>query len=236
MEQTKKNRIWELDAFRGICIIGVIIVHLIFDLQSFFGILTDMPDFYVFIQNNGGILFILLSGICVTLGKHHIKRGLLVAAGALAVTLVTCVFLDDSFSIYFGILHLIAVCMLTYGLYRRLHHVFALVIGTSIVIVGYWFETFFVTNEFLFPLGLTTPGFMSADYFPIFPFLGFFMIGTFLGKTVYRKKETLFPKVNEENVIIKGLSWCGKNSFFIYLLHQPLLYGGFMLAEYLINK
>jgi uncharacterized membrane protein len=236
LEQTKKNRIWELDAFRGICIIGVIIVHLIFDLQSFFGILTDMPEFYVFIQDNGGILFILLSGICVTLGKHHIKRGLLVAAGAFAVTFVTFVFLDEYFRIYFGILHLIAVCMLTYGLYRRLHHVFALVIGTSIVIVGYWFETFYVTNEFLFPLGLTTPQFTSADYFPIFPFLGFFMIGTFLGKTVYRKKETLFPKVNEENIIIKSLSWCGKNSFFIYLLHQPLLYGGFMLAEYLLNK
>ena len=27
-----KQRIWELDVFRGICIIGVVIVHYVFDL------------------------------------------------------------------------------------------------------------------------------------------------------------------------------------------------------------
>lgn len=31
----KKERIWELDALRGLCLLGMIAVHLCFDLQVF---------------------------------------------------------------------------------------------------------------------------------------------------------------------------------------------------------
>ena len=34
-----KKRIWELDAFRGICILGVVVVHLIFDLVDMYRII-----------------------------------------------------------------------------------------------------------------------------------------------------------------------------------------------------
>ena len=235
MSEQKIKRIWELDAFRGFCIIGVIIVHLVYDLRMFFGIFTDTHPVFDFIQQNGGILFVVLSGICITLGRHNIKRGLLVAAGALVITLVTTL-MGGGVQIYFGVLHLLALCMLTYGIYKKLPPVLTLVIGTTIVITGYWFMTFTVNNPYLFPLGLLAKGFYSADYFPIFPYLGFFMIGTFLGKTIYKKKETLFPKVNEENIIVRFFSWCGRMSFFIYLGHQPILYGACLLVYTLINK
>ena len=66
-----KKRIWELDALRGFCILGVIIVHFIFDLVELYGIIDwEYPVLFEFIKDWGGILFILLSGICVA-GYGH---------------------------------------------------------------------------------------------------------------------------------------------------------------------
>ena len=34
------TRIWELDALRGLCILGMIAVHLLFDLTGFYGAIS----------------------------------------------------------------------------------------------------------------------------------------------------------------------------------------------------
>ena len=80
-------------------------------------------------------------------------------------------------------------------------------------------------TPWLFPLGLTTGDFASSDYFPLLPFLGFFLLGTVLGRTVYSKKQTLLPRVNSKNFLLRFLQWCGRQSLWIYLLHQPVLSG-----------
>lgn len=109
-EHTIKNkRIWELDVFRGFCILCVIVVHLVFDIQTIFGLLDNMPPLYVFIQEYGGTLFVILSGICVTLGSRNIKRGLIVAGGAVIITAVTVLIFEPELHIWFGILHLLAI-------------------------------------------------------------------------------------------------------------------------------
>ena len=65
MEQ-KRERIWELDALRGVCILCVIAVHLIYDLGFFIGLDLHLPAWYVFIQQYGGVIFVILSGCCAT--------------------------------------------------------------------------------------------------------------------------------------------------------------------------
>ena len=112
-----RERIWELDAFRGICILCVVAVHLIFDLQYFAGFDFSTPRWFDFIQINGGVLFIILSGICVTLGHRFLKRGLIVFGAGMLITLVTIIMYkigvaDKDIIIYFGVLHLLGVCML----------------------------------------------------------------------------------------------------------------------------
>ena len=77
------------------------------------------------------------------------------------------------------------------------------------------------------PLGLPWKDFSSSDYFPLLPYLGFFLMGSALGRSLYRNKTSLLPKVNERNFIIRFLSLCGKQSLWIYLLHQPILSGIF---------
>ena len=84
-------------------------------------------------------------------------------------------------------------------------------------------------THYLMPLGIPWKGFASSDYFPLLPYLGFFFFFFALGKSVYRKKETLLPKVNAQNPIIRFFLLCGKHSLWIYLLHQPILSGIFYL-------
>jgi uncharacterized membrane protein len=79
------------------------------------------------------------------------------------------------------------------------------------------------------PLGLPWKRFSSSDYFPLLPNLGYFLLGSVIGRTAYRKKETLLPMVNPKNPLICVLSFCGKHSLWIYLLHQPILAGISML-------
>ena len=77
--------------------------------------------------------------------------------------------------------------------------------------------------------GVPWEGFISSDYFPLLPNLGYFLLGSALGKTLYRKKESLLPKVNEKNILIRFFAGCGRQSLWLYLLHQPVLSGIFYL-------
>ena len=83
----------------------------------------------------------------------------------------------------------------------------------------------FDTSMVLMPLGFVPEDFASSDYFPLLPNLGYFLLGAVLGRTVYRKKESLLPKVNDRNPVLRFLQLCGKHSLWIYLLHQPVLSG-----------
>ena len=74
-----KKRVWELDAFRGLCVLGMIAVHFVYDLVDLYGFLDwEYPAAFTFIKNWGGVLFLLISGICVTLGRRSVRRGLIV--------------------------------------------------------------------------------------------------------------------------------------------------------------
>lgn len=226
-----KKRIWELDALRGVCILGMVVVHLLFDLIYLYNVLTLGPlgdTIYTFLTQWGGVLFVLLSGICVTLGTHPVKRGLVVFSCGMLCTLVTGgMFLlglqDESIIIYFGILHCLGSCMLLWPLAKRLP-VWALgLVGTALAVLGFALGTVLIDGPWLLPFGVLYPGFATADYFPLFPNLGFFLLGAVLGRTLYRKQQTLFPRVDPRNPVIRFFTLCGRLSLFIYLLHQPLI-------------
>ena len=226
----RPERIWELDAFRGLCILCVIVIHAVFDLRYFAGLNFRLHPVFQFIMDYGGVLFVLLSGICVTLGSHSVRRGAVVFACGLVITGVTEAMIalgmaDASVRIQFGVLHLLGFCMMTYPLYRRLPAAAAAGAGVVIVALGYWFDTFLIQSPFWFALGLRAPGFAAGDYFPIFPHLGWFMLGTVRGRTVDKNRRSLLPRMPVNIWPIRFLSACGRHSLWIYLLHQPVVYG-----------
>lgn len=225
-----KSRIWELDALRGVCILCVIVVHFLFDLSFFGGLSLTLPAWYVFLQEYGGAIFVVLSGICVTLGSKSVRRGLIVFACGMLITAVTYGMYRLGMSgadvvVKFGVLHLLGVCMLVYPAFKKLPPAMLTVLGLVIAITGYAIRGIIVPQHWLFPLGLTYEGFTSSDYFPLFPQLGYFLIGAAIGKTAYREKKTLLPGSFQKTPIARFFCWCGRQSLFIYLLHQPIVYG-----------
>lgn len=230
-----KQRIWELDALRGLCILCMVAIHAFWDLSAFGGFTFDLPGWFLFCRQYGHILFILLSGLCATLASRSFQRGVYVFGAALVISYVTFFMVNvlnfpSDMLIWFGILHLLGVCMMLFPLFKRLPVWALAVLGVGFVALGVWFESFCIPMNFLFPLGLRAQGFYcGGDYFPLLPGFGWFLLGAVIGRTAYRKKQSLLPRVNAANPVIRFFSFCGRHSLLIYMLHQPVLTIGTIL-------
>ena len=151
----------------------MIVWHFLFDLAS----VGLVPDLLM----QSGVMklarymiagsFIAISGVCARLSKHPLRRGLIVLAAALLVSAVTYLI---GAPVYWGILHLLGVCMLLYAAARRrweaLPGIYAC--GAALLIFALTFMLPIrvrVGVPFLFPLGLRTAAFASADYYPLLP-------------------------------------------------------------------
>ena len=228
------TRIWELDALRGLCILGMIAVHLLFDLTGFYGAISfEYPGWLLFLMDWGGVAFFLISGICATLGSRCVRRGLIVLGCGLIISAVTVAMYRMGMAvkaviIYFGVLHCLGVCMILWAVFRRFPSWLLAVLGGGLVALGLWFKTLTVQSHWLFWLGLLYDGFSTSDYFPLLPFLGFFLLGGWLGRVLYRDKVSLLPGFR-----CRPLEWIGRHSLPIYLLHQPILTGLLFLIYYL---
>lgn len=104
----------------------MILVHLVYDIRELYG-LADFayPAIFSFVMQWGSVLFLLISGICVTLGHHPVRRGLAVFGCGMLCSLVTAGmywlgFQGRGIVIWFGILHCLGVCMLLWPWLGRL--------------------------------------------------------------------------------------------------------------------
>lgn len=224
----KKERIWELDALRGLCILCMIVIHFFYDLTAFGGMEFTLPVWFLFVRKYGHVLFVLISGICVTFSSSCVKRGAIVFACGLLVSYVT-LYMDEivgvrDIRIWFGILHLLGACMLLYPLFRRLPHWALALCGVAFVSLGFYLQGIRISLNYLFPLGLRGADFfIGSDYFPLFPGLGWFLLGAAIGKSAYRSRKSLLPRVNANAAPLRALRFCGRHSLELYLLHQPVL-------------
>ena len=201
----------------------MVFVHLIYDLTALYGVVPwgNAPGFLI-LKNWGGTVFFLLSGLCATLGSRELKRGCLVFGCGILVSAVTGIFSPGT-PIRFGVLHCLGLCMQLWHLLKRLPSPISAPAGAGIILLGFFFEKRRVCWGWLYPLGLTTPDFYSADYFPLIPYLGYFLLGAVLGRRFYSPRRSLLPRVDTHNPMIRFLLLCGRNSLIIYLGHQPVL-------------
>ncbi len=234
-----KKRIWELDFVRGICLLLMFYCHFVYDIVELFAL--DIPAdgaFYDWAMRYTGLFFIVLSGISVTLGRHPLHRGMKVLLGGFLCSAVTFFmylldFAPKGIIIYFGILHCLAVCMMLWPIFRMLPF-WALFLcgGTVLVLNILLWPLQGQGNWFTMPLGIYPAGFYSSDYFPLLPNLGYFLMGSGLGKVLYRKKESHFRPIS--CFPVPQLCFLGRHSLLAYLLHQPVLASLVFLLSFVI--
>lgn len=254
-----------LDTLRGLTLISMIVYHATWDLVYLYGnSFRGMDGFIIFSrwymydeacyiwQQSICWTFILLSGFCWSLGKRHLRRGLLVFGSGAVVSAVTMLFLWED-RVIFGVLTCIGTCMLlmipldkwirNWNPWAGLSGSMFLFILTKNINRGcLGFEGLNLIEfsqgirQVLYRglletfLGFTDPEFFSTDYFSLFPWIFLFLIGYFIYQIM--KKYKLLEQEQIQAVLqvrIPPVSFIGRHSLIIYMLHQPILYGIFQL-------
>ena len=232
---TKKQRIEIIDAARGFAVVLMVLHHFLYDLVTF----LDAPRWlftntvFDFLHCIFAGLFILLCGVSSNFSRSNLKRGVLTLVMAEIITIVTY-FMD--MTILFGILHLLAFCMLFYGFTHKLWEKVPKIIMPFFCIAG-GFASYYVVNnmetqsENLWMFGFEYPGFASYDYFPVFPWIFVFLFGTWLG---YYIKNNKFPK-KFYTLKVPVFPAVGRHSLIIYMAHQPVLYLITLIIKFFIS-
>lgn len=251
-----RRRISLLDEVRGFAIVLMVFFHAFYLIGYTFDVefCRTLFAFFYPAQPWFAALFIFLCGLSCNLSHNNLKRGLLLAgAAALLSAVMWCVVfwrvLTPDNYIWFGILHLLAVCILLFALLRpTLKHVpawlgvalcavlFALCWHVPAEMGGYFGIRGIFTvavppasqdHPLLYALGLC-PVTLCGDYFPLLPWMFCFFAGAFAGrwrfpKWAYRRRFPWFAAI-------------GRHSLWVYLLHQPVLYALCELVSWLIKR
>jgi len=231
-------RYLQLDFIRGVAIILMILFHLSFDLNNFHFIEID-------IYNREGLhwfyfrmvivtLFLLSVGISLALVhqdnidyKKIFQRFITLSIASTIITIASFITFPHSW-IYFGVLHFITVASLlaipfTHSKYLSLFMGIAIITLFNLHII----DMSFLYNFFqpLFNLPKYTEDLVSFS-----PWFGVVLVGIFLGK------ERLFLFPLPINRVTKQISFIGKYSLFIYLIHQPIFFGVIFGGDYLFHR
>jgi uncharacterized membrane protein len=242
-----RTRLWEVDALRGVAIVLMVIFHFVWDL-SFFGLyqanvlVGPWQTFARFIAT----LFIFVLGVSLTLSynrevrqpeqthlfRKFFLRGLRLIGWGMVITVATYFFVGRELVI-FGILHLLGLSIILAYPFLSLNKWISLAVGIGVIGAGTYVDTLRSESPWLIPLGVKQVGRSMVDYYPIVPWFGVTLIGVFVGFSLYPNGQRRFAWPDLSQVApIRGLRFLGRHSLLIYLIHQPLLIGMFILLGY----
>ncbi|MBN1494975.1 DUF1624 domain-containing protein [Candidatus Peregrinibacteria bacterium] len=223
----------------------MIIYHIFFDL----GYLGYMPGILgnwtlTIIGRSAFVIFLVVCGVSLSLSRSRIvsqgqkllfikylKRGFFIFFLGLLITLATKIYIGQGYVI-FGILHLIGLSVIIS--YPFLKFTFInIIIGAVFLIFGFFLLTFSFHIPWFLWLGFKPEGFYTLDYFPVFPYFGFVLIGIGAGNILYKNFRRRFSLPDHAKfLLIKAIEFLGRNSLYIYLVHQPVIIGVIMILNY----
>lgn len=238
----RQDRLWEVDALRGVAIVMMVIYHFLWDLHSLGGYdIALRTGFWSYWQVVTASLFTGLVGLSLTLSYNrerathptgslwskYLVRGLTIFTWGVVIGVVTYLALGGSGYVRFGILHLIGLSIILAYPFLRFRWI-NLALGVLVILLGAWAPRLGLDLPWLEWLA-ATPG-SGVDYAPLFPWFGRVLIGIFVGNTLYAGGSRRFSLPDaSQNALVKALRLLGENSLLIYLVHQPIMIAGLFL-------
>ena len=231
------ERINFVDYGRSFAIIAMIIYHFAYDLGQFgfidLQVIISGP--WKFFATIIGSSFLFISGFSfwIMISRKFnlikfLKRLLVLIFSSLIISIVTYIYLGNSF-IFFGILHLLALCTIIGLVIFRIPFLILIIISIFIFFTPYIFKSDFFEPKYLSWIGLYGKSTGSVDFYPFFPWSSSFILGIAISKILFKRKILISEKASfkKDNIafINRCLLWSGRNSLLIYLLHQPILIG-----------
>ena len=230
------RRYWELDFIRGLAVAMMIGYHALYDLAFFSGPspVDIRAGIWPLFAVATASIFLLLVGVSLYISsararirgeedlRRYIRRGVVIFSWGVAITVATFLLLREGY-VLFGVLHSIGVSIIISRPFVRRPRL-ALLGGSAAISTGIFLRQLSFDSPWLLWLGLVPPGFYSVDYFPLLPWSGVVLVGIFLGGLLYPDGERRFhlPDLSIRTPA-RELSFLGRNSLLIYLLHQPVL-------------
>jgi len=238
-----KQRYLIIDVLRGLAIAMMFHYHFSFDLNHFGFIQQDFyrDPFWVNYRTVIVSLFLTLVGVSLSLAtrrgfnpKSYFRRlGMLVFFAAL-VSIASYIQFADRM-IFFGILHFIAVASVLGLAFTRFYWT-NLVLGTGLIILGIQFQHVTFNHPWLQWIGLMTHKPFTEDYVPLLPWFGLVLLGIFLGKLVFQKLQLPWlQNWQSSDPLTQVLSFGGRHSLIIYMLHQPVFMGLLYLVSLTVS-
>ena len=252
----QKQRAYELDFLRGFALIMMIFMHSAWDIRYEYGVDTfgflEANWFWAIVHPFFIVIFVGVSGICCTFSKNNLFRGLKllgVAAGLALATWLITTYLKIYCLIIFNVLAMLAVSILLYSLIEKLEKTAKAdpkLVNALIGMAGAFFAALgsklewldYSTDNLIFlPVGFKMNSMpYMADYMPLLPWLGVFLIGCLIGGVCYAERRSLLPAKNKTaKAITAPVEFVGRHSLIIYLVHQPIVYGIMYLIFMLIR-
>lgn len=238
MEKLAKNktapgRYALLDELRGLDLVSMMLYHACWDLVFLFGV--EMKWYAAtpghLWQQSICWVFILLSGFCVPLGHHTLRRGATVFGAGVLITAVTLLFMPEE-RVIFGVLTFLGAAMLLTGilepLLQKVPPAAGLVVSAVLFALCYSVSSGWVgvgSWKLLLPQGLYAnyltaffgfypEGFFSTDYFALLPWIFLFWAGYFGHRSIGRARMEPLRRS-----VCAPLGWMGRHSLVLYLLH-----------------
>ena len=255
--EKKKSRIEIIDGLRGLSVVLMVIHHFLYNLVYELGApewLFSNPIFD-FLQIIFVGVFLFVSGVSSRFSRSNVKRGLIAIALAIVISAVTYLM---GMPIWFGILHLLGICMVFFGLTRKLWDLIPtkaspfifipLIVasalarsqlaltasslrGRNLLAILGWPQRDRFLHGFDVTLLPWDEGFVhsSADYQMLLPWLFVFMLGTWAG--IHIRDGRLPARFYEQK--IPYFPAAGRRALLIYMLHQPVLFSLVLGVRYL---
>ncbi|KIT17695.1 heparan-alpha-glucosaminide N-acetyltransferase [Jannaschia aquimarina] len=239
---TAPGRLIAIDLARAAALIAMIVFHFGRDLDLY-GVWppgsTFTPGWMWSARLIAGT-FIFLAGVSLWLAHGHglrwpsyLRRLAMLIAAAVAVSVATYVAVPGAW-VRFGILHSIALSSVIGLAFLRLPAWIAAAAGTALIAAVAVGPVPALSGSAWLWLGLGANTPPMIDWEPVIPWTGPFLLGLALAKLADSRGWFTAMEGRPAAPLWTQLSWPGRHSLAIYLIHQPILVGGILAWQRVI--